>query len=157
MFCRTLVILLLTITLRATDGFVTTICDCSHPASNGFVEFNYEDCNLPNKDKPSPIHYTVLSTLPVIQRFKGHTCSMWKMSKSVYRDFLQWDSVKENRIPLEVSAVPYHEDPYHGICHDRSLRFYLQYAQLQFMLGEKGVIRSTVLCETVSLKILKLV
>ena len=105
MFCRTLVILLLTLTLKTTDGFETTICDCSHPARKGFIEFNDEDCkHLPNTDKPSPIHYTVLSTLPVVQRFMGHTCSMWKMSKSVYRDFLQWDSVTENRIPLEVSS-----------------------------------------------------
>nr|CAH0101626.1 unnamed protein product [Daphnia galeata] len=101
----TLVILLLTLTLKATDGFEKTICDCSHPARKGFIEFNDEDCkHLPNTDKPNPIHYTVLSTLPVVQSFMGHTCSMWKMSKSVYRDFMQWDSVTENRIPLEVSS-----------------------------------------------------
>jgi hypothetical protein len=65
--------LLLNITLRATDGFETTICDCSQPTRKGYVEFNDEDCkHLPNTDKPSPIHYTVLSTLPVVQRFMGH-------------------------------------------------------------------------------------
>ena len=117
MFCRTLVILLLTLTLKAKDGFETTICDCSHPARKGFIEFNDEDCkHLPNTDKPSPIHYTVLSTLPVVQRFMGHTCSMWKMSKSVYRDFLQWDSVTENRIPLEVSSDKCRKMRYSRLC-----------------------------------------
>ncbi|XP_045023839.1 uncharacterized protein LOC123468628 [Daphnia magna] len=30
---------------------------------------------------------------------------MWKMSKTVYRDFLQWDHVKEHRTPLDVTAA----------------------------------------------------
>ncbi|KZS02345.1 Uncharacterized protein APZ42_000653 [Daphnia magna] len=30
---------------------------------------------------------------------------MWKMSKTVYRDFLHWDHVKEHRTPLDVTTA----------------------------------------------------
>jgi hypothetical protein len=38
------------------------------------------------------------------------------MSKSAYREFLQWDSVKENRIPLGVSSDQCRKMRYSRLC-----------------------------------------
>lgn len=101
-----IITLLAVFTLGAVSAFETDICDCSQAARKGFVKFDNEDCkHLVKPGAPTPVMYKIITTLPVLQRFIGHTCSMWRMSKSVYRDFLQWDSVTESRTPLEVSSA----------------------------------------------------
>ena len=83
-----------------------TVCDCGSAESKGFLKFSDEDCDhLQSPTPPVQVHYSVFSTLDPVTRFPGHTCSMWVMTKSVYQNFLGWETVSDTRLPLEVSAA----------------------------------------------------
>ena len=56
-----------------------------------------------HSDPPTPVDYTIYSTIPAVTRFPGSTCSMWAMKKIVYTDFFGWKSITETRLPIEVS------------------------------------------------------
>jgi len=82
-----IIILLAVIALGTGSAFKTTVCDCSQAARKAFVKFDDEDCKHLVKPGSTPVMHKVITTLLVLQRFIGHTCSMCRMSKLVYRDF----------------------------------------------------------------------
>lgn len=89
-----------------TSPFLTTVCDCSSAENKGFLEFHDKDCDESNHPTPPiSVEYEIFSTIPEVTRFPGHSCAMWVMSKTVYVDFLGWETVTQSRLPLEVSPA----------------------------------------------------
>ncbi len=88
------------------NAFNVTVCDCDSAERQGFVKFSEDDCKYhPNSSPPIPVYYRALSTLPVMTRFSGYTCSMWEIIITVERDFFGWDKVERTRIPMETTAA----------------------------------------------------
>ena len=84
----------------------TTVCDCSQAKQKGFLKFIDEDCNLDtHPSPPTPVKYNIISTLPMVKRFPGYTCTMWSITKTVYTNALWWTTVSQTRLPMEVTAA----------------------------------------------------
>ena len=85
-------------------SFNLTVCDCSAAQNKGFLNFMDEDCDKdPLIENPVPINYFLVSNIPEVKRFPGHTCSMWVVTKTIYTNALWWETVTHSRLPLEVS------------------------------------------------------
>jgi hypothetical protein len=85
------------------NAFNATVCDCSEATNVGFLRFPDEECSFqPAEELPQPVEYALFSTIPEVKRFAGHICSMWEATTTVYKDFMQWNTVTNSRKPIPV-------------------------------------------------------
>nr|CAH0100120.1 unnamed protein product [Daphnia galeata] len=86
------------------NAFNATVCDCSEATNVGFLRFPDEECSFqPTEELPQPVEeYALFSTIPEVKRFAGHICSMWEATTTVYKDFMQWNTVTNSRKPIPV-------------------------------------------------------
>ena len=85
------------------NAFNATVCDCSEATNVGFLRFPDEECSFqPTEELPQPVEYALFSTIPEVKRFAGHICSMWEATTTVYKDFMQWNTVTNSRKPISV-------------------------------------------------------
>ncbi|KAI9551256.1 hypothetical protein GHT06_005853 [Daphnia sinensis] len=87
-------------------AFNATVCNCDNAVNLGFLKTDEGECEYQAAPTPpKPITYAVYSTLPEVKRFAGHTCSMWEVTTTVYKDFWQWNQVSHSRKPIEIDAA----------------------------------------------------
>lgn len=88
------------------NAFNATVCECSNATNLGFLQFPEDECKYEIAvAPPTPVNYTLYSTIPEVKRFAGHICSMWESTTSVYKSFMQWNSVIHSRKPLQVDEA----------------------------------------------------